>query len=96
MLKPLVKGLKVRLNSNTAQKVELTVPADDTLEVSPTVAAQLAAANSHFEVDADALAAGLAAEREAAEAAQEAEETADETPEEEVKPKPAKRAAKRA
>ena len=75
MKTPARRGLHVFHNSNQARRVELAVPAGDELTVSPTVAAQLAASSTHFEVDADELAAALEAERVEAEkaAAEEAE-----------------------
>ncbi|MEV4416125.1 hypothetical protein [Catellatospora sp. NPDC049609] len=41
--------VRLRHNANSPQRVEVIVPALDELEVSPEVAAQLQAANSHFQ-----------------------------------------------
>jgi deoxyribodipyrimidine photolyase len=71
MLKRPTPGLRVFHNSNTAEKVEVTVPAGDELTVSLEVAEQLAAKSTHYEVDADEL--RKARDARAAEAAAEAE-----------------------
>lgn len=47
------RGLRVFHNSNTAQRVEIVVPAGAELSVPVEVAGQMHAASSHFEVDDD-------------------------------------------
>lgn len=52
MLKPPVPGLRrLTHDSNQAEKVTLTIPAGDTLEVSADVAGQLEATSTHFKAD---------------------------------------------
>jgi hypothetical protein len=42
-------GVRIRHNANSPKRVELIVPAGDELDVSEEIAAQLRAADTHFE-----------------------------------------------